>query len=117
MKLQIVELKLHSFTNDDLAKWRESLAGLTPRQATKKIKSENPCALCNYSECISALQFHHLDESTKYKTKSGKTLNPADLVASGRSLDTVLNEFAKCAILCANCHAKITAKNAGWCEC
>ena len=115
--IQSIEFKLHTFTMDDFAKWQSEFAGLTPRQATKIIKSQNPCALCNYSECISALQFHHLDESTKYRTKSGKALNPADLVASGRSLDTVLKEFTKCALVCSNCHAKITARIAGWCEC
>ena len=113
----MIEYKLHTFTQRDLERWLAEYANLSPRQATKKIKSDSACAICNYNECISALEFHHLDETTKYRTSGGKVLNPADLVSSGRSLITVLTEFTKCALLCSNCHKKITAQNAGWCEC
>lgn len=45
------------------------------------------------------LDFHHKDGSTKENTVS-------NLVISGASKETILNEIKKCDVLCANCHRK-----------
>ena len=56
------------------------------------------CSVCGYDKCIEALEFHHIDPSTK-KTNNG-----------GRGIDRRISfesqkpELDKCVLLCANCH-------------
>ena len=59
------------------------------------------CAICGYDRSPHALQFHHLEPSDK----------TFGLGAGGltRSLDRARAEAAKCALLCANCHAEVEA--------
>ena len=57
------------------------------------------CVLCGYDRCVGALHFHHVDPSTKrfHLSMQGAT----------RSLAVSRAEMAKCALLCANCHAEV----------
>jgi transposase len=59
------------------------------------------CAICGFSEHPGALQFHHLDPSTKefHLSHGGFT----------RAIDKARAEAAKCVLLCANCHALVEA--------
>jgi transposase len=59
------------------------------------------CAICGYSRYHGALQFHHVDPSSKEFSisRNGTT----------RSYAEVRAEADKCALLCANCHAEIEA--------
>jgi len=59
------------------------------------------CVLCGYNRFAGALQFHHVDPSTKSfgLGQAGAT----------RSLEAMRREAAKCVLLCANCHAEIEA--------
>jgi hypothetical protein len=57
------------------------------------------CALCGYDRCVAALQFHHVDPSTKSFGLSRKGVT--------RGLDVLREEAAKCTLLCANCHAEV----------
>jgi transposase-like protein len=59
------------------------------------------CAFCSYERCIAALQFHHLDPSTKNFTLSSNGVT--------RSLERAREEARKCILLCANCHAEVEA--------
>jgi DNA-binding CsgD family transcriptional regulator len=59
------------------------------------------CVRCGYDRCIAALQFHHLDPSTKSFTLSSNGVT--------RSLDRAREEAGKCILLCANCHAEVEA--------
>jgi len=59
------------------------------------------CLRCGYSESQAALQFHHLNPSTK---EFGVSLRGMSL-----SLDRARAEAAKCVLLCANCHAMVEA--------
>jgi transposase len=59
------------------------------------------CRLCGYSRCPDALHFHHVDPSTKSFSIGARGLT--------RSLDLLRKEAAKCALLCANCHAEVEA--------
>lgn len=59
------------------------------------------CVLCGYSRHIGALEFHHLDPSDK-----DFSIGQAGLT---RSLTKARAEAAKCALLCANCHAEVEA--------
>lgn len=62
------------------------------------------CQRCGYDRYIGALQFHHLDPSSK-----GFGLGERGLT---RSLDRLRIEAAKCVLLCANCHAEVEAEAA-----
>lgn len=59
------------------------------------------CAVCGYDRSPAALQFHHLDPSTKefHIGYRGYT----------RSLARARREAGKCVLLCANCHAEVEA--------
>ncbi len=59
------------------------------------------CVICGYSRSMVALQFHHVDPSTKRFNLGMKGIS--------RSLETVRAEAAKCVLLCANCHAEVEA--------
>jgi 5-methylcytosine-specific restriction endonuclease McrA len=59
------------------------------------------CALCGYDRYVGALAFHHIDPAQK----------SFGLAEGGlaRSLAKSREEVAKCALLCANCHAEVEA--------
>ena len=62
--------------------------------------------VCGYNAHPVALELDHLDPSQKYRTKSGKTKNPGEMVNYSQA--KVDYEFSICRILCANCHAIYT---------
>lgn len=53
------------------------------------------CSRCGYNRCLQALQFHHLDPSTK-EFNISKTTN----------WEKIAVELKKCVLICANCHAE-----------
>jgi hypothetical protein len=59
------------------------------------------CALCGYDNCVSALEFHHLDPAAKSfgLAERGVTLG----------IDRIREEARKCVLLCATCHAEVEA--------
>jgi hypothetical protein len=57
------------------------------------------CILCGYDRHAGALQFHHLDPSTKSFALSVQGV--------ARSLEKARAEAAKCVLICANCHAEV----------
>lgn len=57
------------------------------------------CALCGYARHPAALQFHHLDPTTKSFGLGVRGIT--------RSLEKLRAEAAKCVLLCANCHAEL----------
>src|SRR4051794_33666263 len=59
------------------------------------------CALCGYDRSPVALQFHHLDPSTK-------DFGIADRGVA-RAISSARAEVGKCVLLCANCHAEVEA--------
>ncbi len=59
------------------------------------------CQLCGYDRFLGALQFHHLDLTKKEFVVSRQGVT--------RSLAEAREEAAKCALLCANCHAEVEA--------
>jgi hypothetical protein len=72
------------------------------RQRVKRILVEEfggACTLCGYRDCIAALQFHHLDPSTKSFGLGSRGL--------ARALEKVRAEAQKCVLLCANCHVEV----------
>ena len=59
------------------------------------------CERCKAPVPVVAFQFHHRDRATKAFSLSGPGLF--------RSLPIVLEELAKCELVCANCHAELEA--------
>jgi hypothetical protein len=59
------------------------------------------CTRCGFDEHPSALQFHHLDPSTKEFGVSDKGVT--------RSIAQARAEASKCVLLCASCHAMVEA--------
>lgn len=57
------------------------------------------CSVCGYCRDIKALDFHHLDESTKEFGLSDRGMT--------RSWAKVKAEVEKCVLLCANCHREL----------
>lgn len=53
------------------------------------------CGSCGYSKCPEALDFHHIDPSTKSFAISGRL---------SKRWETIEKELEKCKLLCANCH-------------
>lgn len=65
------------------------------------------CCVCGFDECIEALDFHHVDPTAKSKFLTiGSLWN--------HSWNIILEEVAKCVILCSNCHRKYHAGLIDW---
>ena len=65
------------------------------RQVVNEARSSG-CVVCGYNKCNEALDFHHIDSSTKDRSVS-------ELLCSG-SMAALKEEISKCVVLCANCH-------------
>jgi len=57
------------------------------------------CRICGYDRYVGALEFHHLEASSKVFSLSHAGVT--------RSLARAREEAAKCILLCANCHAEV----------
>ena len=66
---------------------------------------EHPCVDCSETDPI-VLEFDHI-EGVKRKAIS-------KLVAAGCSWETINLEMEKCAVRCANCHRRKTARDFNW---
>ncbi len=55
------------------------------------------CSKCGYAKNLAALAFHHVD---------GKEFQLDARALSNRKLNPILEEIAKCVLLCHNCHAE-----------
>lgn len=77
-------------------------AVMVRRRRVKEIlvhDADGACVLCGYDRCVAALQFHHVDPSSKSFAIAGHGMC--------RSLERTRAEAAKCVLLCANCHAEV----------
>jgi hypothetical protein len=59
----------------------------------------NKCLICDYSKCIQALEFHHINPKEKKFSLSNDGIS--------RSYTRSLEEARKCIMVCANCHREI----------
>ena len=65
---------------------------------------KHPCRKCEEKDPV-VLQFDHQKE---------KEYNISEMVQRGKSWENILKEIDKCIVLCANCHARKTAKQFNW---
>lgn len=56
------------------------------------------CEICGYNRSVRALHFHHLNPSLKQFGLATSIRRPYSLI---------LEEAAKCILLCSNCHAEV----------
>jgi hypothetical protein len=59
------------------------------------------CQICGYDRYVGALQFHHVDRTTKRFGMSHRGIP--------RGLDVAREEARRCVLLCGNCHAEVEA--------
>lgn len=85
----------------------QSNANYKNQQSRGKIRKQamidkmgGKCSLCGYSKCLGALEFHHVDPSTKEFGLDCRRF-------SNTSQEKLDIEAAKCIIVCSNCHAEI----------
>jgi len=81
--------------SEQVTRWRRRL------KARLVAEAGGACVICGYSRSTTALQFHHLDPAAKAFSLSQEGVT--------RSLSRARAEAAKCALLCANCHAEVEA--------
>lgn len=66
-------------------------------QMVSAYKSERGCSRCGYNEHPVALDLHHVDAEDK-------EYNVGQMVFQGMAEETILEEMAKCEVVCSNCH-------------
>lgn len=72
------------------------------RDIVSKLKNDLRCEFCG-EDHIACLDFHHRDPSEK-------DFNISTAVVNGYGINRIMQEIAKCSILCANCHRKLHYK-------
>src|SRR2546428_8719575 len=75
----------------------------------RELKSDHPCADCGRTFPPEVMQWEHLPGTRK--------LGNLSTHFSGQSRAAILDELAKCELVCANCHAMRTFERAGWGGC
>ncbi len=60
------------------------------------------CSICGYAKNLSALAFHH---------ETGKEFQLDVRALSNRKMRVIIDEIAKCKLLCHNCHAEFHNPN------
>lgn len=74
------------------------------RKRVLQYLADHPCVDCGTTDPV-VLQFDHLRDKKYIISK---------MVSQGYEWRTIAAEIAKCAVRCANCHARKTAKEFGW---
>ena len=72
------------------------------RELIQQYKLDKGCAVCGYNKHPAALDFAHLDQTTKLFNIGD---NPK------RKWEDTLKEIEKCRVLCRNCHSIETVEN------
>jgi len=76
------------------------------RDRVAAMKMAAGCVDCGYAEHDVALDYDHLPGATKLFSISG---------AWGRPWQSILDEIAKCEVVCANCHrVRTVGRRRGW---
>ena len=69
------------------------------KQAMAQLKVDRGCDKCGYNACYAALEWHHRPGTVK-RGSIGENILRRD--------EWVIEEMAKCDLLCSNCHREIT---------
>ena len=85
-------------------KERAKLARESARDFVYQYLLSHPCEECGERD-PRVLEFHHV---------GAKDMAITRMVTGGFSIERIQAEIAKCTVLCANCHRKITVEERGW---
>jgi 5-methylcytosine-specific restriction endonuclease McrA len=85
--------KIGTYWREDKIKWRNRYK--EERKILHDLKS-NGCAICGYSKCDAALDFHHVNSQDKKYQIQAVNVTKLDLA----------EELNKCILLCKNCHTE-----------
>jgi 5-methylcytosine-specific restriction endonuclease McrA len=77
------------------------------QKVLRRYKLLKGCAHCGYKKHFSALDFDHINRTTKIKKISR-------IVRDTGSFKKIKNEVRKCEVLCSNCHRIKTYENKDW---
>jgi hypothetical protein len=91
--------------NEAKKQYRQHVRNLH-RQRTRDIKLASGCVDCGYNKDSRALDFDHIDPSTKREAVSL-------MMVQRRSWGAIEAEIAKCEVRCANCHRTKTPMVSG----
>ncbi|MBV0925676.1 HNH endonuclease [Halomicroarcula limicola] len=69
------------------------------RAWVNELKATAGCSRCSEAD-PACLDFHHIDET-------GKEYQITTMISNGRGKESLLDEMAKCEVVCANCHRKV----------
>lgn len=99
------EAQLKYWHSQSLTEKRDSASAKRKRDIQawyQEYKTTLKCSHCpeNHPAC---LDFHHVNPGEKELTVS-------TMAGHGRSIQKILEEIAKCIVLCANCHRKLHAE-------
>ena len=75
--------------------WKDRPSVAAKHEFVTQAKLSAGCQICGYNAHPAALQYHHIDESTKLYSVAS---------CMGKSWDKLITEMSKCAVLCCNCH-------------
>jgi len=91
-------------------KWKQSPEGKAAGKKYQKkchdimyeLKNGKKCANCGcgFDDCLSILEFHHIDTKTKLFLISGGGI-------LSKSFKQIQEEVNKCILLCRNCHTEL----------
>ena len=76
--------------------WRDIPSVYAKHKFVEQAKLSAGCQDCGYKEHAAALQYDHIDSSSKLISIASCT---------GRSWSILIAEMNKCRVLCANCHS------------
>lgn len=84
-------------TNNRYQNYNSQQARGKARKLELILRAGGCCSSCGYNKNLAALCFHHTDPKKKDIPMDLRRL-------SNNSMETLLLEFEKCILLCANCH-------------
>ena len=89
-------LKEYYQTNKDKFREHNKNNRKKQREFVQDLKKGKCCSRCGWNEHPCALDFHHIDASTKYKDIA--------MMTQTHSIKKLQEEIDKCILVCANCH-------------
>ncbi len=82
------------------------------RSLSEHLRHVTGCMDCGRRAPVASLRWDHRDRATKYRTKSGRAVHPADMTKpdgdgfTRYSVRTILAEYGKCDVRCTVCDAR-----------
>ena len=77
------------------------------KEFVQSYKLKHGCSICGYNKCAEALEFDHIDRSTKKNRYDSVSVQ----MRAPHSIERIKITMDKCQLLCANCHREKSVKN------